>query len=781
MGDYGYGERNERGEKLKEWLWQQGLCACNSLFSKNKNKKWTWKSPDGKTKNEIDFILTNKKAIVEDVSVLNNFEYNSDHRLVRAIVKINHKTKRYHTQKQKNDIRKIMEDKDMNLYLDQLMVKCKWTSINKPTIQETYDLLENGILSSARNTILENNTNKVDKITEKTKKLIKERELLRQNEHRLTIEEKLYLKQLKKTCKKEARRDIQNYNDRIVKQIIEESKSIKNANKALYHGKEWIVKLTKNNKTIQKRKSINETATDFFKTLYSSTLNEEESEKESPNINEDEEVLPIFLHSEIEKSIDELPNGKCFGNDSIKAEMLKLGKKELITSFTNLFNKILESEEIPAQWKESTIILLHKKGDKENLNNYRPISIISTIYKIFSKCIFRRIRTILDEHQPREQAGFRKGFSTTVHLQTINQVIEKSTEYQKTLNIAFIDFRKAFDTIEHVMVWKALKNQNVPNKIIRILKNLYTNSSAKISLESKGNMFKLNRGVRQGDPMSPAIFCAVLEEIFKSLNWNSYGIKIEGEYLNNLRFADDITIFSSSTAEMKIMLQELESACRVAGLKMNVEKSKLMSNGIRERIVLNNQEIEYVDEYIYLGQLIAIENRQDKEINNRITRGWNQFWKHKSILESNLTQTTRAFLFDAAVLPVLTYGSQTWNFSVRSTNKLQIAQRGMERSILKVSRRQKIRNSTIRKRTGFTDVIQRAKQQKWNWGGHIARLHDNRWTSKTTKWTPRDNTRRVGRQLKRWRDDLEKVCKSWEQLAQDKTTWKIRGEAYVQS
>lgn len=93
MGDYGYGERNERGEKLKEWLWQQGLCACNSLFSKNKNKKWTWKSPDGKTKNEIDFILTNKKAIVEDVSVLNKFEYNSDHRLVRLLLKLTIKRK----------------------------------------------------------------------------------------------------------------------------------------------------------------------------------------------------------------------------------------------------------------------------------------------------------------------------------------------------------------------------------------------------------------------------------------------------------------------------------------------------------------------------------------------------------------------------------------------------------------------------------------------------------------------------------------------------------------
>lgn len=286
--------------------------------------------------------------------------------------------------------------------------------------------------------------------------------------------------------------------------------------------------------------------------------------------------------------------------------MMKIGKTKLTVSLTNLFNSIITCEQIPSQWKESTIILIHKKGDKGNVNNYRPISLISTIYKVFSKCIFRRIRKTLDEQQPREQAGFRSGFSTTDHLQTINQIIEKSKEYQQDIHIAFIDFMKAFDTIEHDMIWQALKNQGLPTKIIRIIRNLYTNSTARISLEFTGMPFKLERGVRQGDPLSPAIFCAVLEEIFRELNWETLGLKVDGEYLNNLRFADDVALFATSTNDLSKMIKDLEKSCTKAGLKMNADKTKLMSKGEQTGIFIYNKQIEYVEDYIYLGQLISL-------------------------------------------------------------------------------------------------------------------------------------------------------------------------------
>lgn len=263
------------------------------------------------------------------------------------------------------------------------------------------------------------------------------------------------------------------------------------------------------------------------------------------------------------------------------------------------------------------------------------------------------------------------------------------------------------------------------------------------------------------------------------MNWETLGLKVDGEYLNNLRFADDVALFATSTNDLSKMIKDLEKSCTKAGLKMNADKTKLMSKGEQTGIFIYNKQIEYVEDYIYLGQLISLENQEDKEIDRRITNSWKQFWKHKHIFDANLTDNSKKYLFDATILPVMTYGSQTWNLSSRSRQKLEVTQRAMERSTLKVSRRQRIRNTIIRERTKFTDVITRAKHQKWNWAGHVARLNDNRWTLKSTQWVPRDKKRRTGRQLKRWRDDICQLNTSWQQIARDKLAWKALGEAYI--
>lgn len=131
--------------------------------------------------------------------------------------------------------------------------------------------------------------------------------------------------------------------------------------------------------------------------------------------------------------------------EGITNEQLKYccGEK-LLRYLAKLFNDILETQEIPSEWKYSDIILIYKKGDKHNIENYRPISSSPTISKVFTKLIGKRITNILMEQLPIEQAGFRKGFSTTDHLFTLNLLIEKASEFQYDLHLAFIDFKKSF-------------------------------------------------------------------------------------------------------------------------------------------------------------------------------------------------------------------------------------------------------------------------------------------------------------------------------------------------
>ena len=138
----------------------------------------------------------------------------------------------------------------------------------------------------------------------------------------------------------------------------------------------------------------------------------------------------------------------------------------------------------------------------------------------------------LDENQPREQAGFRKGYSTTDHLQSVNQIIEKSNEFNKQLCIAFIDYEKAFDSVEHEDIFTALRNIAINETYIKIIEDIYTGATAKIHIEEQtSEEIKIMRGVRQGDPISPKLFTATIEQIFKNSELNPRGIDIDGEKL----------------------------------------------------------------------------------------------------------------------------------------------------------------------------------------------------------------------------------------------------------
>ncbi|KAJ8731620.1 hypothetical protein PYW07_004784 [Mythimna separata] len=175
-----------------------------------------------------------------------------------------------------------------------------------------------------------------------------------------------------------------------------------------------------------------------------------------------------------------MKNNKSCGEDGISTESLKIGEPILLHYLTQLFNNILQTGTFPKDFCHSNIILLHKKGDKSDINNYRPISLISHIYKIFIKIIENRISRELDKQQPPEQAGFRPGLSTTDHLHTVNQIIEKHQEYKIPLHLAFVDYSKAFDSITHTAIFDALRRQQIDPTYINLLRIIYKNSTAAI-------------------------------------------------------------------------------------------------------------------------------------------------------------------------------------------------------------------------------------------------------------------------------------------------------------
>ena len=187
-----------------------------------------------------------------------------------------------------------------------------------------------------------------------------------------------------------------------------------------------------------------------------------------------------------------LKRNKVPGNDNITAELLKDGREPIVQMFTNMFNRCLREGKLTNSWANSSMIIIHKKGIKD----YTPISLLPITYKVFSQVILRRMLRTLDQHQPREQAGFRSGFSTIDHIQVISQLQEKADEYKIPLCFAFVDYEKAFDSIEFNPLFDTLEKQGVEEAYITLLQDLYNGATSTLKLHKDSDKINLQREVR---------------------------------------------------------------------------------------------------------------------------------------------------------------------------------------------------------------------------------------------------------------------------------------------
>ena len=169
---------------------------------------------------------------------------------------------------------------------------------------------------------------------------------------------------------------------------------------------------------------------------------------------------------------------------------------------------------------------------------------------------------------------------------------------------------------------------------INILQNIYNQATARVRLDKLvSTEFPILRGVRQGDPLSPKLFTAVMEEVLKKADI-SEGVKVDRENPTNLRFADDVALFNETTKQMEKHLNNLNSESLKVGLKIHKGKTKYMTNHAdSEDILIDQQKIEKVTEFKYLGQTTHLIDTTKEEIYARIRAAWSCFGKNKEILE----------------------------------------------------------------------------------------------------------------------------------------------------
>ena len=244
------------------------------------------------------------------------------------------------------------------------------------------------------------------------------------------------------------------------------------------------------------------------------------------------------------------------------------------------------------------------------------------------------IRT-LDFHQPHEQAGFKAGYSTIDYLQVVNQLQEKANEYNMPLCFAFVDYEKAFDNIEFEPLFEGLKHQCVDEAYLNILRNLYSEATSVLRLHKDSEKFKLGRGARQGDNISPKLFTSCLKHaIISKINWENKGVRIDVEYLSHLFVADDIVLIANSISKLQEMLQDIHDISNPVGLKMHLGKTEIMCNKHvhKDDVIVDGKKIEEVDSYVYLGQMVTKDHDQVQEMKRRIGQGRSAFCKLDNIM-----------------------------------------------------------------------------------------------------------------------------------------------------
>jgi len=530
-------------------------------------------------------------------------------------------------------------------------------------------------------------------------------------------------------------------------------------------------------------------------------------------------AVKSITEDELVRALKKLKNGKTGAEDGLVAEMLKTSHKPLIAAIVSFFNQLLRGDQLPPpEWRNTMMKVLFKKGDALLLGNYRPISIIPVMAKLFSTVLYARIAEHIDSRISEEQFGFRRGRGCSDAVHTMRMIIEKSAEWGEELWVATLDVAKAFDTVTHTALFDALIRNDVEISAVNALRTLYMDMQAYVSLPSgaSSRSFALQRGVRQGDPLSPILFNLVLDGALAEVSvvWKrrGYGTNIgqtaRGERITHVAFADDQTLVARSWLSMQRMVLSLKLAIEKRGLLLHPTKCQINTNlaDFKKRgdVTISRgfsvRVLEYGQSLTLLGTSLALEDVTGQEIPNRISAGWRTFWSLKSLLlNSKVSLRKRLQLFDRTVGSCVTWCSESWALRDSEAKKLQASQRAMLRRVVAVSRKSEegwidwIRRATakaVRFSTdaGVRDWLLYHYQRRWDWLGHVSRRPPSALTWRTQSW--RDHAwcimvedmglhRPLRPSRRRWmklEDPIRRFCaeqgiNTWEEAAADRDAW----------
>ena len=582
IGDFGLGERNERGDRLVEFCQKNRMLVANTWFKLHPRRLYTWTSPlhtaNRIIRNQIDFILIDERHrnSVKLTKTYPGADANSDHNpvvsTIRLRLKIIKNTVKSTSRPNIHCLRDNTIKEKVATELNRTLSNVERSQTTPHDINNTWACIKNAIV----NTIEE----QIPKTIQRAKKDWMTTEILHMMDERRKYKNKNI--QEYKQRNKEIRKKIKNAKEQWLNDKCKEIEDLQRKHD-YFNMYRKIREFTFSNRKYIQQQLVNQTGAliqntdDKLKEWEQYITKLFDNSRGITPVEEENKDGPPILKTEIQHAIKQLKINKSPGPDEIYPETLKLINEDNIDLFVTLYNRIYESGQIPEEWLESTFVPVPKHNHSRKCEDFRLISLMSQALKILLKILHNRLFRKCEEEIGRDQFGFRSGMGTREALFCVNVLCQKCYDQQKDVFLCFVDFEKAFDRVNHEKMLKALKDIGLDTKDFAIIRNLYYHQNAKIRIEGQtSNNIRICRGVRQGCVLSPMLFNLYSELIFKKVFEKvTSGVTVNGVQIPSVRYADDTVLIANSDIELQSVLDQLSKTCEEFGMKINEKGLKL--------------------------------------------------------------------------------------------------------------------------------------------------------------------------------------------------------------
>ncbi len=381
-----------------------------------------------------------------------------------------------------------------------------------------------------------------------------------------------------------------------------------------------------------------------------------------------------FSAEEVRLAVFGLKSGKAPGHDGLPIELLKCflqTKGEIgLDALCKVMNRVFFADRFPTTWGKGIIIPLHKKESRMVPENYRGISLLPTVSKVYTKLLTGRLLDWAESNEVlcKEQYGFRPAHRTTDAVFIVQSLIEKAMGRKEKLFCCFLDLSKAFDSVSQQKLWCKLNDIGLPGKLLNSIQIMYKEARAAVLWNNEiSEEFMCNIGVRQGCSLSPILFSLYVNSLLREISIDGEGVQISQQKIQGLMYADDIVLFATEAKRLQQLLNNLEIYCDRNGLLINTKKSKIMysgKSGGKYSFKYKGGILEQVTHFKYLGvelnnkgklvnMMEPVIKKSEKSVGHMLARV-------NDVAKGEMSVSILCQLFLSVISPILLYGSDMW-------------------------------------------------------------------------------------------------------------------------